>query len=318
MAPVLGIDKLTVRAATSGGPLTLLDDVCVTADEGEIVGLIGESGSGKTTTVRAVLGLLDPNVTVAAGTVDVLGRRVCAPGIGDFRWVRGRHAGMVFQGASSSLDPLMKVRGQLREVVRTHLPQLGRAERDQRIADVVRRMGFTDVDRVLNSYPHQLSGGQRQRVAIALAVVTGPELLIADECTSALDVTTQAEVITLLRSLTRGDRFGAPGHRMAMVFVTHDLMLARELCTRIVVMYKGRIVETGPAQDVVQRPRHDYTKALLDAIPQWTTDPVNDFADERVADPAPAQVAPPAPDEPPPAGARADLLVQPVTVTGSR
>ena len=273
MPPVLSVDGLSVHAATSAGDLALIDDVTVTVEEGEIVGLIGESGSGKTTTVRAVLGLLDHNVSVRAGSAWILGRQVCGPRTCDIRWARGRHAGIVFQGASSSLDPLMRIGAQLREVVRTHLPDLDRGACEQRIETVVRRMGFTDVARLLRSYPHQLSGGQRQRVAIALAVVTGPELLVADECTSALDVTTQAEVISLLQSLTSGDRFGSPGSRMAMIFVTHDLLLARQICTRIVVMYRGRVVESGPAAQIVDNPRHEYTKALLAAIPQWSDEP---------------------------------------------
>ncbi|MGI5242235.1 ABC transporter ATP-binding protein [Dactylosporangium sp. CA-139066] len=283
MEPVLRMSDLTIEAATSAGTLTLVDGVELTVGPGEILGLIGESGSGKTTTVRAVLGLLDRNVSVVRGEVSVLGDVVCAPGKADFKRIRGRHAGMVFQGASSSLDPLMKVRGQLREVVATHLPALSRKERDARIAQVIRRMGFADVERVLDAYPHQLSGGMRQRVAIALAVVTGPELLIADECTSALDVTTQAEVVDLLRSLTQGDS------RMAMVFVTHDLMLAKELCTRIAVMYKGEIVEQGPAAEVVGEPKHGYTKALLDAIPRWEGG--IGTGEYRAEDPAPQPAA---------------------------
>ena len=262
MSAVLEIDGLTVEAATSSGPLALVDDVNLSIAPGEILGLIGESGSGKTTTVRSVLGLLDRNVSVVSGRVAVLGKTVQAPGEENVDRVRGRHVGMVFQGASSSLDPLMTVRRQLREVVGTHMPQLSRQERDTRIADVIRRMGFTEVDRVLDSFPHQLSGGMRQRIAIALAVVTHPEVLIADEATSALDVTTQAEVVALLRSLTVGSGMG-------MVFVTHDLRLAGEICTRIAVMYAGQIVETGSARDVTTNPRHPYTRALLAAIPGW-------------------------------------------------
>ena len=262
MSPILEIKKLSVTAATASGPQVLIDSVDLEVGGGEVLGLIGESGSGKTTTVRSILGLLDRNVYVSAGEVRVLGRQVLSPGKEDVKGVRGRHVGMVFQGASSSLDPLMKVGAQLREVVATHLAELSRKERDERIVRIISRMGFNDVERVLRSYPHQLSGGMRQRIAIALGVIAEPELLIADECTSALDVTTQAEVVKLLRSLTDGSGMG-------MVFVTHDLMLASEICTRIAVMYAGQVVETGPAEDVVRRPIHPYTKALLAAIPGW-------------------------------------------------
>ncbi|GAA0824281.1 ABC transporter ATP-binding protein [Streptosporangium amethystogenes subsp. fukuiense] len=262
MGTVLELRNLTIEAATARGTQVLVDAVDLTLEGGEILGLIGESGSGKTTTVRSVLGLLDRNVSVASGEVVVLGEQVQAPGRQNVDRVRGRHVGMVFQGASSSLNPLMRVRRQLREVVRTHLPKLSAEERDTRIAHVISRMGFTEVDRVLDSFPHQLSGGMRQRIAIALAVVTEPEVLITDECTSALDVTTQAEVVDLLGSLTAGSGMGT-------VFVTHDLMLASEICDRIAVMYAGQIVEMGTAKDVVHRPRHPYTRALLAAIPSW-------------------------------------------------
>lgn len=262
MAAVLEIDGLTVEAATSRGPQLLVEGVTLGVRRGETVGLIGESGSGKTTTVRSILGLLDRNVSVVSGRVSVLGEVIQEPGHERVAKVRGRHVGMVFQGASSSLDPLMTVRRQLREVADTHLPHLSKQQRDERIVGVIRQMGFTDVDRVLGAYAHQLSGGMRQRIAIALAVITHPEVLIADECTSALDVTTQAEVITLLRSL--GQASG-----MAMIFVTHDLRLASEICTQIAVMYAGQIVEMGAAKDVVGNPQHPYTKALLAAIPSW-------------------------------------------------
>ncbi|GII78544.1 ABC transporter ATP-binding protein [Sphaerisporangium rufum] len=266
MSPVLELRGLTIEAATAGGRHVLADGVDLSLAAGETLGLIGESGSGKTTTVRSVLGLLDRNVAVSAGEVRVLGELIQAPGVQAAGRVRGRHVGMVFQGASSSLDPLMTVRRQLREVARTHLPRLSRAERDARIAGVIARMGFTEVDRVLDSFPHQLSGGMRQRIAIALAVVTEPEVLITDECTSALDVTTQAEVVGLLASLTAAS---SRGTGMGMVFVTHDLMLAGEICDRIAVMYAGQIVEVGAARELITAPRHPYTRALLAAIPRW-------------------------------------------------
>jgi oligopeptide/dipeptide ABC transporter ATP-binding protein len=207
-----------------------------------------------------VLGLLDRNVSIASGEVRVMGHLVQSPTENDVAWVRGRHVGMVFQGASSSLDPLMKVGNQLREVAARHLGELPADERSARIERVISRMGFKDVGRVLKSYPHQLSGGMRQRIAIALAVVAEPEFLIADECTSALDVTTQREVVELLQSLTEGSGMG-------MIFVTHDLLLAGEICDRIAVMYAGQLVEIGRAAEVVAAPGHPYTRALLAAIP---------------------------------------------------
>jgi peptide/nickel transport system ATP-binding protein len=262
MDKVLEINGLSVTAATAQGQQRLIESVNLDVRAGEVLGIIGESGSGKTTTVRSVLGLHDRNVFVSSGEIRILGRQVLAPGRKVDKSVRGREVGMVFQGASSSLDPLMKIHAQLREVVSTHMPHLTGARRDEQINRVVTRMGFKDVGRVLRSYPHQLSGGMRQRIAIALAIVVEPKLLIADECTSALDVTTQAEVVSLLRSLIDGSGMG-------MAFVTHDLMLAGEICTRIAVMYAGQVVEVGSAADVSTNPSHPYTRALLAAIPSW-------------------------------------------------
>lgn len=255
------VSDLTIDAATAAGDVRLLDSVDLELHEGEILGLIGESGSGKTTAARAMIGLLERNVRVSSGHLQLGERTVLAEGVERFDQVRGREIGMVFQSATMSLDPLMKIGKQLREVLKTH-ETISDEEVERRLEEVLAKMGFVDLGRVLDSYPHQLSGGQRQRVAIALAIVTRPSVVIADECTSALDVTTQAEVIKLLRGLT-------DDHRTAMLFVTHDLMLAWEICTRIAVMYGGQIMEVGPADQIVNRPQHPYTKALLAAVPSW-------------------------------------------------
>lgn len=255
------VSDLTIDASTAAGDVRLLESVDLELHEGEILGLIGESGSGKTTAARAMIGLLERNVRVSSGRLQLGDRIVLADGVERFDEVRGREIGMVFQSATMSLDPLMKVGKQLREVLGTH-ESITDEELQRRLEEVLTKMGFVDLNRVLDSYPHQLSGGQRQRVAIALAIVTRPSVVIADECTSALDVTTQAEVIKLLRSLT-------DDHSTAMLFVTHDLMLAWEICTRIAVMYGGQIMEVGPADQIVNRPQHPYTKALLAAVPSW-------------------------------------------------
>lgn len=255
------VSDLTIDASTAAGDVRLLESVDLELHEGEILGLIGESGSGKTTAARAMIGLLERNVRVSSGRLQLGDRTVLADGVERFDEVRGREIGMVFQSATMSLDPLMKIGKQLREVLKTH-ESITDEEVQRRLEEVLTKMGFVDLSRVLDSYPHQLSGGQRQRVAIALAIVTRPSVVIADECTSALDVTTQAEVIKLLRSLT-------DDHSTAMLFVTHDLMLAWEICTRIAVMYGGQIMEVGPADQIVNRPQHPYTKALLAAVPSW-------------------------------------------------
>ncbi|TDC92285.1 ABC transporter ATP-binding protein [Actinomadura sp. 7K507] len=263
MTELLNVEGLSITARLSGGDLRLLDDVDLAIGRGEIVGVVGESGSGKTTLARAVVGLLDKNVRVDGGSISLSGERIVAPDADRTHRVRGSAVGMVFQDASRSLNPLMKVRAHLAEVLRRHVRDIGKEDVERRSAEVLEQMRITDAQRVLDSYPHQLSGGLRQRVAIGLAVVTRPSMVIADECTTALDVTTQTKVVELFRSLV-----GELG--IGLLFVTHDLMLASDLCDRIAVMNGGRVVEQGPAMQVLDRPEQDYTRRLLAAIPNWT------------------------------------------------
>lgn len=259
---LLELRGLTITAAVAERSLTLLDDVDLEVRTGEVVGVVGESGSGKTTLARAVVGLLERNVTIAGGDISLSGETIAGRGVDRTRDVRGRSVGMVFQDASRSLNPLMRVRRQLREVLERHVEGIGKDEVRDRSTEVLRRMRIDDPARVLDSYPHQLSGGLRQRVAIALAVVTNPALVIADECTTALDVTTQAEVVGLLRELVDELHIG-------LLFVTHDLMLASDLCDRIAVMSQGEVVEVGATDHVLRQPEVDYTRRLLAAVPLW-------------------------------------------------
>ncbi len=223
--------------------------------------LIGESGSGKSTLVRSLVGLLHRNCRVIDGSIRFGGNEIFGEGTDDRVSVRGSRVGMVFQDATASLNPVLKVSSQMREVLRQHL-SLGHAEMDARIESALRAMGFEETKRVLGAYPHQLSGGMCQRVSIAMAVLTEPDLIVTDECTSALDASTQAEVVTLLRDLTI--RQGK-----ALLFLTHNILLAAELCDRIVVIYGGQIVEDGSASAILTAPRHPYTAALLQAVPSW-------------------------------------------------
>lgn len=252
---------MRVVCSSDTGEVLALDHVDLTVERGEVVGLIGESGSGKTTLVRSVIGLLGRNCRPVAGRIRFRGETVLGDGVDKLRRVRGRHIGMIFQHATASLNPLVKIGAQIGEVLRTH-GGLARGDVRQRSHDLLARLGFDQPQRVLDSYPHQLSGGMCQRAAIAAAVATEPDLVIADECTSALDVTTQAEVIELLRTVTRERRW-------TLLFVTHDILLATELCSRLVVLYGGQIVEDGPTAEVIAAPRHPYTRALLDAVPLW-------------------------------------------------
>ena len=263
--PVLRVSALSVQAQTAAlGTVMPVTDVSFDLHPGEIVGLIGESGCGKTTIAKSLVGLLAKNATISRGSISIEGQVVLSREANRMDEVRGDRIGIVFQNAMSSLNPLMRVQSQLDETLKRHRTGLSRQDRRQRIETSLRRMGFTDVDRILRSYPHQLSGGMRQRVAIALATVLEPRIVVADECTTALDVTTQSEVVELLRDLA---------HRLdaALLFVTHDLLLAAEICTRIMVMYSGQIVESGPVETVLTRPLHPYTRALLSAVPSLSS-----------------------------------------------
>ncbi|GAA1042697.1 hypothetical protein GCM10009557_69340 [Virgisporangium ochraceum] len=263
MSDLLSVTGLSITARVGHDDISLLDDVDLEIRKGRIVGVVGESGSGKTTLARSVIGLLERNVRVTAGSISLSGEQVVAPGVDGTARVRGSEVGMVFQDASRSLNPLMKVRHHLAEVLRRHVPDISRADVERRSVEVLEQMRISDATRVLDSYPHQLSGGLRQRVAIGLAVVTRPSLVIADECTTALDVTTQTKVVGLFRTLV--DELG-----IGLLFVTHDLMLASDLCDSIAVMSGGRVVEQGDALQVLDHPEQEYTKRLLAAIPSWS------------------------------------------------
>jgi oligopeptide/dipeptide ABC transporter ATP-binding protein len=259
---VIDIRGLTVEARLADRSQLILDDVSLEVAPGEVIGIVGESGSGKTTLVRSLVGLLDKNVRVVGGEVRLHGSTVLSPGLDETKGVRGRQVGVVFQDAARSLDPLFRVRTQLQEVLSTHRGELSRDEMRTRMTEVLRRMKITDPERVLESFPHHLSGGLNQRVAIALALVTGPRVVLADECTTALDVTTQAEVVALFRELV--DESG-----VALVFVTHNILLAADICDRVVVMYAGQAVEAGPTRRVLRAPHHPYTTGLLESVPGW-------------------------------------------------
>lgn len=264
MTTLLQIERLRVACGRGAERTLALDDVSLSVEQGELVGVIGESGSGKTTLVRSIIGLQDRACDVKdSGLIRFDGHEVFSRDTDRLAELRGAGIGMIFQNASASLNPLLKVGTQLREVISAHDQSgLGRGAAEQRIDELLQRLGFDEPARVRRSYPHQLSGGMAQRVAIALAVINEPKLVIADECTSALDVTTQADVVALLSSVTRQRDW-------TLMFVTHDILLASEFCTRLVVMYGGQIVEDGSVDRITSAPGHPYTKALLAAVPVW-------------------------------------------------
>jgi peptide/nickel transport system ATP-binding protein len=262
---ILHVRDLVVEARSQSGVIHAVDHVDFAIAPSEIVGLIGESGSGKTTLVRSMLDLHERNVSIIGGSVEFNGTVVTDidKGISAVDTIRGSHVAMVFQSPRASLDPLMTIGSHLREVLKRHKPDLSRAEVRQRSLEVLGEMGL-DAERVIRAYPHQLSGGMCQRAAIAVAISTYPEMLIADECTSALDVTSQEEVVEVLKQLTAS-------RKMALVFVTHDMLLASELCDRLVVMKSGKVVESGPTTEILANPREEYTKKLISAVPRWVS-----------------------------------------------
>jgi peptide/nickel transport system ATP-binding protein len=250
---VLRIDDLSI--SVHDGAATAVRGVSLHVQAGEIVGLVGESGSGKTLTCRAALGVLPPGCAIEQGTVSFAERNVTALSRREWERVHGSHIGAVFQEPGSYLNPSITVGSQLTEVLRVKLG-MPRRQAHLRAIELFEAVGLRQPERVFHQIPAELSGGMLQRVMIAIAISCGPRLLVADEATTALDVTIQAEVLELLLHL-RDQR------DLAVLFVSHDLAVVTELCDRIVVFYAGEVVESGPTQEIVERPRHPYTQGLL-------------------------------------------------------
>ena len=241
----------------SYGDKTVVDGVDLTLDRGEVLGLVGESGSGKSQTAFSVLGLLPNEAGVTADRLTFDGKHLLGLDLADLNALRGRGIGYIPQEPMSNLDPCFRIGFQLTEPLRKHLG-LSRAEARDKALALLTRVGIPDPERVFRSYPHQISGGMAQRVLIAGAVSCDPQLLIADEPTTALDVTVQAEVLDLMRSLQQE-------RRMGMILVTHDFGVVADICDRVTVMRQGRIVETAPAQEIFATPAHEYTRMLLNS-----------------------------------------------------
>ena len=258
--PVLSVRDLCVEFPTRRGVLTAIDHISFDVAPGEVLGVVGESGAGKSITGSAIIGLIDPPGRIANGEIRLEGQRVDNLPAEDMRLVRGRRIGMVFQDPLTSLNPLYTVGRQLTETIRTHLGLGRRAAREKAIA-LLDEVGIPAASRRIDSYPHQFSGGMRQRVVIALALAAEPTLVVADEPTTALDVSVQAQIINVLRRMCRE-------HGASVMLITHDMGVIAETADRVAVMYAGRIAEIGPVQDVVQRPLHPYTAGLMGSIPK--------------------------------------------------
>ena len=263
-APLLEVRHLKVEFPTRFGTLVALDDVSFDIVPGEILGVVGESGAGKSLTGAAIIGLLDPPGRIAAGEVRFDGRRIDNLPYEDMRKMRGRHIGAIFQDPLTSLDPLYTIGQQLIETIQTHLP-VSTAEARRRAIRLLQETGISAAEQRLDQYPHQFSGGMRQRVVIALALAGEPRLIVADEPTTALDVSIQAQIISLLRRLCKE-------HGAAVMLVTHDMGVIAETCDRVAVMYAGRIVEIGPVASVIHAPAHPYSTGLMGSIPAMDED----------------------------------------------
>ena len=258
-APILAVRDLRVVFDGRRGPLTALDQISLDIAAGEILGVVGESGAGKSLTGTAIIGLLEPPGRIAGGTITFGGRRIDTLPPEEMRRLRGRQIGAIFQDPLTSLHPLLRVGDQIMETIHAHF-DISRAEARQRALRLLEDVGIPAPDIRIDHFPHQFSGGMRQRVVIALALCAEPKLIIADEPTTALDVSIQAQITTLLKRLCRE-------HGTAVMLVTHDMGVIAETADRVVVMYAGRVVEVGPVADVIDRPRHPYTAGLMASIP---------------------------------------------------
>jgi peptide/nickel transport system ATP-binding protein len=256
---LLQVQNLVVEFPTRHGTLRALDDVSFDIAPGEILGVVGESGAGKSLTGAAIIGLLEPPGRVAGGRILLDGRRIDDLPHEQMRRVRGRQIGAIFQDPLTSLNPLYSVGRQLVETLQTHLP-VNAAEARARAIELLRDTGIPAPEQRIDHYPHQFSGGMRQRVVIALALAAEPRLIVADEPTTALDVSIQAQIIALLKKVCR--ERGA-----AVMLITHDMGVIAETCDRVAVMYAGRVAEIGPVHEVIHRPAHPYTAGLMACIP---------------------------------------------------
>lgn len=259
----LVVDGLKVAfPRPEGGNFHAVNGVSLQLARGETLGIVGESGSGKTMLALSLMGLVPKPGSVIAGRIDLLGRNVTDLPENQFRRYRGRDIGMIFQDPMTSLNPVRRVGALLIEAIRRHHPMSRKAAR-QKALDAFREVGIPSPEQRLDAFPHELSGGLRQRVMIALALVNHPAVIVADEPTTALDTTIQAQILSLMRERLSD---------AALILITHDLGVAAEICDRIAVMYYGRIVEVGPVADILAEPAHPYTAGLLAAVPRFDFD----------------------------------------------
>ena len=254
---LLSIKNLSVETAYDSR--TLVNNISLDIEKGEAIGVVGESGSGKTLSALSILGLLPRGVQISSGSIVYNGKDLVTSNAETLRSIRGREISMIYQDPMTALNPVMKLGDQLREVIDSHQPKS--PDINQMIFDAFKEVGIPDPDRAFHSYPHEFSGGMRQRVMIAMALILSPELLIADEPTTALDVTIQQQILALVLEERRK-------RNMSMLWITHDLGVVANLVDKVVVMYAGRIVETGSVERIFKEPQHPYTAGLLASLPK--------------------------------------------------
>jgi oligopeptide/dipeptide ABC transporter ATP-binding protein len=264
--PVLAIKELVVEFKTDDGIVHAVDDISYDVFPGEVLGIVGESGSGKSVSTMSILGLIpQPPGRVASGTAIFKGQDLLKLKKKALRQVRGEEVAMVFQDPMTSLNPVLKVGFQLGEAIKTHHPKVSDGTVKTRVIELLKLVGVPNPETRYNQYPHEFSGGMRQRAMIAMAITNSPSLLIADEPTTALDVTIQAQVLEVLKTVQEETN-------AATILITHDLGIVAEMCDRVLVMYAGKIVESGDVDTIFRAPRHPYTIGLMDSLPKLTED----------------------------------------------
>ena len=257
--PILKVEHLRIEFDTRRGILVAVDDISFNVKPGEVFGIVGESGAGKSLTGQAIIGLLEPPGRIGAGRIRLNAQRIDQLPYHEMRRLRGRKIGMIFQDPLTSLNPLYTIGKQLTETIMTHT-DMNLFQARQHAIKLLDEVGIPAADKRIDHYPHQFSGGMRQRVVIALALCVNPSLIIADEPTTALDVSIQAQIIALLKRLCKE-------HDTAVILITHDMGVIAEISDRVAVMYAGRLVEVGKVRDVVKNPKHPYSQGLMGSIP---------------------------------------------------
>ncbi|MES2902385.1 MAG: ABC transporter ATP-binding protein [Pseudomonadota bacterium] len=257
---LLEVDRLVTQFHTGAGVVTALDQVSFTLERGKVLGIVGESGSGKSVTAYSLMNLLEPPGRIESGSIRFNGEELVGAPAKRWSQLRGDRIAMVFQDPMMSLNPVVRIGAQLAETVAIHR-RAGKAEIDEQVCTALKRVGIAAPAERMRAYPHELSGGMRQRVAIANAIINAPDLIIADEPTTALDVTIQGQILFEMKQLVRTSG-------TALLWITHDISLVKDLADHLCVMYAGRVIEQGPVDELINNPRHPYTRGLIDSLPQ--------------------------------------------------